>query len=83
MYLSILGKPTDTDLERYAAVHLKGPHKWDPSVLDYTYPTHDGEPPWSNDPDERFAFDPNFDEFGIKPKGQYKLSVFWMTHHLL
>ena len=23
-----------------------------------------GEPPWSNDPDERFAFDPNFDEFG-------------------
>ena len=30
----------------------------------WTIPTHDGEPPWSNDPDERFAFDPNFDEFG-------------------
>ena len=27
-------------------------------------PSGDGEPPWSNDPDERFAFDPNFDEFG-------------------
>ena len=64
MYLSILGKPTDTDLERYPAVHLTGPHEWDPSVLDYTHPSGDGEPPWSNDPDERSAFDPNFDEFG-------------------
>ena len=35
-----------------------------PSVLDNTYPSGDGEPPLSNDPDERFAFDPNFDEFG-------------------
>ena len=64
MYLSILGKPTDKDLERYPAVHLTGPHEWDPSVLDYTHTSDDGEPPWSNDPDERFAFDPNFDEFG-------------------
>ena len=64
MYLSILGKPTDTDLERYPAVHLTEPHEWDPSVLDYTHPSGDGEPPWSNDPDERFAFDPNFDEYG-------------------
>ena len=64
MYLSILGKPTDTDLERYTAVHLTGPNEWDPSVLDYTLPSGDGEPPWSNDRDERFAFDPNFDEFG-------------------
>ena len=64
MYLSILGKPTDKDLERYPAVHLTGPHEWDPSVLEYTHPSGDGEPPWSNDPDERFAFYPNFDEFG-------------------
>ena len=64
MYLSILGKPTDKDLERYPAVHLTGPHEWDPSVLDYAYPSGDGEPPWSNDPNERSAFDPNFDEFG-------------------
>ena len=63
-YLSILGKPTDQDLERYPAVHLTGPHEWDPSVLDYTHPSGDGEPPWSNDPDERSAFDPNFDEYG-------------------
>ena len=32
--------------------------------MDYTHPSVDGEPPWSNDPDERFAFDPNSDEFG-------------------
>ena len=64
MYLSILGKPTDKDLERYPAVHLTGPHEGDPSVLDYTHPSGDGEPPWSNDPSERSAFDPNFDEFG-------------------
>ena len=64
MYLSILGKPTDKDLERYPAVHLTGPHEWDLSVLDYTHPSGDGEPPWSNDPSERSAFDPNFDEFG-------------------
>ena len=63
MYLSIPGKPNDTDLERYPAVHLTGPHEWDPSVLDNTHQSGDGEPPWSNDPDERFAFDPNFDEF--------------------
>ena len=64
----------------YPAVHLTGPHEWDPSVLDYTHPSHDGELPWSNEPDERFAFDPNFDEFGDYPKGQSKFSVFCMTH---
>ena len=70
MYLSILGKLTDSDLERYPAVHLTGPHEWDPSVLDYTHPSGDGE-------------SPKFDEFGITPKGKYKLSVFWMTHYPL
>ena len=64
MYLYILGKPTDTDLERYPAIHHTGPHQWDPSILDYSHPSGDGEPPWSNDPDERFAFDSKFDEFG-------------------
>ena len=36
----------------------------DPSVLDYTHPCGDGEPIWSNDPGKRYAFDPNFDEYG-------------------
>ena len=58
MYLSLIGKPTDADLERYPAVNLTGPHERDPSVLDLTQPSGDGEPAWSNDPDERFAFDP-------------------------
>ena len=64
MYLSIIFKPPNADLEIYPAVHLTGPHEWDPSVLDYIVPSGDGEPPWSNDPKETFAFDPNFDEFG-------------------
>ena len=64
MYLSILGKPTDKDLERYPAVHLTGPHEWDPSVMDYTHPSSDGEPPCSDDCVERSTFHPNFDEFG-------------------
>ena len=34
MHLSLLGKPSDEDLERYPAVHLTGPHDWDPSILD-------------------------------------------------
>ena len=45
-------------------MHLTGPHEWDPSVLDNTHPSGDGEPSWSNYPGERSAFDPYFDEFG-------------------
>ena len=36
-------------------------------LLSWILPTHlsgDGEPPWSNDTNERFSFDPDFDEFG-------------------
>ena len=64
MYISIIVKHTDVDLERYPAVHLTGPHEWDPSVLDYTHPSGDGVPPWSNDHSERSFYDPNFDAFG-------------------
>ena len=39
MFLSLLVKPSDEDIERYPAVHLTGPHEWDPSVLDYSYPS--------------------------------------------
>ena len=44
--------------------HIAKSSSLTPSVLDYTHPSGDGEPAWSNDHDERFAFDPNFDEFG-------------------
>ena len=44
MYLSLLGKPSNQDLDRYPVVHLTGPHEWDSSVFDYTHPSDDGEP---------------------------------------
>ena len=53
---------------------------WNPSVLGYTHTSGDGESPWSNDPDKRFAFNPNFDEFGDYTQRAIKLSVSWMTH---
>ena len=37
MYMSILGKPTDQDLDQYPHVLLSSPHEWDPSVLDYSH----------------------------------------------
>ena len=78
MYLSILGNPTDKDLERYPAVHLTGPHEWDPSVFDYTHPSGDGEPP-SLMRDLPLIL--TLMSLGITPNRQYKLSVFWMTLH--
>ena len=46
MYLYLLGKPTDKDLESYPAVHLTGPHEWDPSVFGRIPSTNPGaEPP--------------------------------------
>ena len=34
IYMSILGKPKDQDLDQYPHVLLTSPHEWDPSVLD-------------------------------------------------
>ena len=42
MYMSLLGQPTDADLNTYPHMNLTGPHEWDPSVLDYTHPTTSG-----------------------------------------
>ena len=64
IHFSLHANPSTEDLERYQAVNLTGPNEWDPSVLDYSYQSDDGEPTWSTDPNERFALDPNFDEFG-------------------
>ena len=83
MYLSILRKPTDKDLERYPAVHLTGPHEWDPSVLDYTTHLVMGSllGPMTLMRDLPLIL--TLMSLGITPKGQYKISVFWMTHHPL
>ena len=70
MYLSILGKPTDTDLERYPAVHLTGPHVVMGSLL--------GPMTLTRDLPLILTL-----SLGITPRGQYKLSVVWMTHHPL
>ena len=82
MYLSVLGKPTDKDLERYPAVHLTGPHQKDPSVLDYT--THLVMRNLLG-PMTLIRYLPltiTMMSLVIK-KGKYKLSVFWMTLHPL
>ena len=62
--MSLLGKPTDADLNTYPHVLLTGPHEWDPCVLDYTHPTTPGDPTWAPDPSLLGAHDPRIDEFG-------------------
>ena len=74
MYMSLLGKPTDADLNTYPHVLLTGPHEWAPSVLDYTHPTTSGDPTWAPDPSLRGAHDPRIDEFGnFKGRVQHTL----------
>ena len=62
MYMSILGKPTDQDLDQYPHVLLISPHEWDPSVLDYAHPNTHGYPSWASDPSTREQHDPRIDE---------------------
>ena len=81
MYLSIIGKPTDQDLERYPAVHLTGPHEWDPSVLDYTHPSGDGSLLGPMTLKRDMPLIPILMNLVITPKGQFKLSASWMTLH--
>ena len=64
MNMSILGKPTDQDLNQYPHVLLTSPHEWDPSVLDYSHPNTDGYPSWAPDPSVRDQHDPRIDECG-------------------
>ena len=64
VYLELQDIPTDKDLQTYPSVHLASHHEWDPSVLDYEHPEDNGEPDWAIDPNERFEFDRNYDEFG-------------------
>ena len=83
MYLSILGKPTDRDLERYPSVHLQGPMNG--TLQSWTIPTHLvmgsllGPMTLLRD----LPLTLTLMSLVITPKGQYKLLVFWMTHHPL
>ncbi|KAL7580569.1 hypothetical protein ACA910_003691 [Epithemia clementina (nom. ined.)] len=64
MYMDLIGKPTDEDLEKYPSVMLTSPHDWDPSVLDYSHKTDFGTPEWTPDPNIRDQHDSRLDEFG-------------------
>ena len=74
MYMKLLGKPTDVDLNTFPHVLLTGHHEWDPSVLDYTHPSTAGDPTWAPAPSQCGAHDPRIDGFG-----NYKVRV----HHTL
>ena len=62
--MDLQGIPKDKDSQTYPSAHLTRPHEWDPSILDYYHPEDNGEPDWAIDLNDRFQFDPNFDEFG-------------------
>ena len=64
LYMSILGKPTDQDLDQYPHVLLTSPHEWDASVLGYAHPNTCGYPSWTHDPSVRDQHDPRIDECG-------------------
>ena len=84
MYMSLLGKPTDTDLNTYPHMLLTGPHEWDPSVLDYTHPTTSGDPTWAPYPSLLGAHDPRIDEFGnFKGEFSIHLSPTWLNINML
>ena len=56
--MSILGKPTDQDLDQHPHILLTSPHEWDPSVLDYSHPNTHGYPTWAAEPSARDQHDP-------------------------
>ena len=64
MCMSILGKPTDQDLDQYPHILLTSPHEWDPSVLDYSHPNTHGYPSWAPVPTTRDQHDPRIDDCG-------------------
>ena len=74
MYLSLLGKPSGEDLERYPAVHL--------ILLSWPIPTHlvmgSLLGPMTLMRDLPLIL--ILMNLGITPKRQYKLSAFWITH---
>ena len=64
MYMNLLGKPTDADLNTFPNLLLTGPHEWEPSVPDYTHATRAGDPTSAPDPSQCSGHDPRIDEFG-------------------
>ena len=80
MYMSILGKPTDQDLNQYPHVLLTSPHEWNPSVLNYSHPNTHGYPSWSPNPSVGDQHDPKIDECGnIHNRAIHTLSILSYT----
>ena len=76
MYMSILGKPTDQDLDQYPHVLLTSLHEGDPSVLDYSHSNTWGYPSWAPGPSARDQHDPRIDECGnIHCRAIHALSI--------
>ena len=75
MFMNLLDKPTDADLDKFPHVLPIGPHEWDPSVLDNTHPATAGDPSWAPEPSQHDAHDPRIDEFGhFKGRVHHSLS---------
>ena len=65
MYMNLLGKPTDEDLDTFTHVLLTGPHEWVPSVQDYTHPATAGDPTWATDPSNAVHMTPGLINLAI------------------
>ena len=76
MNMSILGKPTDQDLDQYPHVLLTNPHEWDSSVLDYSHPSSHRYPSFAPEPSATDQHDPRIDECGnINHRTIHTLSI--------
>ncbi|KAL7568893.1 hypothetical protein ACA910_015541 [Epithemia clementina (nom. ined.)] len=68
MYIKMLGPPTDDDMDTYPSVFLTTPHKWNPSVLDYSHPEGPDNPDWAPDPDLIWTHNERIDPYGYYTK---------------
>ena len=62
MYMSIIGKPADQDLDQYPHVLLTSPQEWDLSILDNIHPNTHGYPSWARNPSACNQHDPRIHE---------------------
>ena len=62
--MTIIGKPTDQDLDQYPHVLLTRPPELDPSVFNYSHSNANGYPSWAPDPSVSDQHDPRIHECG-------------------
>ena len=83
--MSILGKPTDQDLDEYPHVLLTSPHKWDPSALDYSHPSTRGYTSWAPEPSASDQNGPRIHECGnIHHRSIHTICILsWISTHII